>query len=94
MELQATMVVLVSPHAKCSCYLIDMVNGNTKKIMLPNVPLKIFVGCSATYVILQEFNMQITLVNPLNGRELNLNAPTFILKGNSLHEHTTAILIW
>ncbi|XP_027343046.1 uncharacterized protein LOC113855614 [Abrus precatorius] len=86
LESQAPMAILMSSSVKHMCYLFDMANGNTKKFKFLNLFKKFFIGCSAGYMIIEDMNHQISIVNPLTGHELNCHTPSFTLKGESLYD--------
>ncbi|XP_061353425.1 uncharacterized protein LOC133298180 [Gastrolobium bilobum] len=88
LESQAPIVVLISSSQdKRECYLHDIANGKTKKVMLPNIVSKFFVGCSAGFLILEDIYREIFLINPFTGHQLKCHAPHFSLIGKSLHDN-------
>ncbi|KAJ1397015.1 Galactose oxidase/kelch, beta-propeller [Sesbania bispinosa] len=88
LESQAPIAVLTSPHAERTCYLFDMAKGKTKEVTLPNNLVgKFYVGCSGGYLIIENINRQISLVNPLTRHRLKCQAPPFTSRGRTFHDH-------
>ncbi|KAK1369988.1 hypothetical protein POM88_036080 [Heracleum sosnowskyi] len=70
MERQKPLVVVKSKHAKKSCFLYNVFQGEKYKALLPNLRGNVFVGISCGYVVTLDRNSGFWLINLMTRHQL------------------------